>query len=327
MTDVEVVKIRGWDVVRLTSELVQVDVLPGKGGDVISARWRPLDVDVLWRTPWGLRHQGAVGTGGDSVTALMESYPGGWQTVFPNGGDATVEHGVEWGMHGEAWLAPWDFAVGGSSVELTTRLVRSPFALRKRISLESGTLTVTETATNVGAVPIEAMWSHHPAFGAPLLSGSSRLETAARTVVVDDVRDTPTGDLLVGGRGDWPHAPGRQGGQVDLRALPSADVVSDRFAYLTDFERGWAALTNPTLGLRAELEWDLEVMPHAWLWLEARSTLGFPWYGAAYVLGIEPASSFPGQGIVAARLKTGTTLLFEAGQSRTATISLRLSAP
>lgn len=327
MTEVEVVSRRGWEVVRLTSDVMQVDVLPGKGGDILSARWRPLGVDVLWQSPWGLRHRGAVGTGGDSVTALMESYPGGWQTVFPNGGDPTVEHGVEWGMHGEAWLAPWGFAVDGTSVRLTTRLVRSPFALVKHVALDGATLTVTETATNVGGVPVEAMWSHHPAFGAPLLDGAAQLETAARTIVVDDVRDTPAGDLVVGGRGTWPDAPTRDGGTVDLRVLPGPEQAVDRFAYLTDFDRGWAALTNLALGLRAEVEWDLAVMPHAWLWLEAHATPTFPWYAAAYVLGLEPASSYPGQGIAAARAKTGTTLTFAPGQRRTATVALRLSIP
>ena len=326
MTEVTVVRRRGWDVVRLTSDLVEVDVLPGKGGDILSARWRPLDVDVLWQTPWGLRPPGAVGTGGDSVTALMESYPGGWQTVFPNGGNAEVAHGVEWGMHGEAWLAPWDWSVGDdSAVELTTRLVRSPFTLRKVVSLDGAALTVTETATNEGRVPVEAMWSHHPAFGAPLLGAGARLETAARTVVVDDARDLPPGDLLVGGRGSWPHAPARSGGTVDLRELPGPGDVADRFAYLTDFDRGWAALSNPGLGLRAELEWDLTTMPHAWLWLEAHATPTFPWYGAAYVLGVEPASSFPGQGLTAARAN-GTALRFLPGETRTATVTLRLSA-
>ncbi len=305
--------------------MVEVDVLPGKGGDILSATWQPLDADVLWQSPWGLRQHGAVATGGDSVTALMESYPGGWQTVFPNGGDAVVEHGVEWGMHGEAWLAPWDWTVGDASVELTTRLVRSPFALRKVVALDGATLTITETATNVGGVPVEAMWSHHPAFGAPLLGAGARLETAARTVIVDDARDMPAGDLLVGGRGSWPHAPSRAGGAVDLRALPGSDDVADRFLYLTDFDRGWAAISNPGLGLRAELEWDLATMPHAWLWLEAHATPTFPWYAAAYVLGIEPASSFPGQGVAAARGAGGPPLLFTPGQSRTATVSLRLS--
>jgi len=324
--EVKVVRRRGWDVVRLTSDLVEVDVLPGKGGDILSATWRPLGVDVLWSSPWGLRQHGAVATAGDSVTALMESYPGGWQTVFPNGGDATVEHGVEWGMHGEAWLSPWDFTVGDGAVELTTRLVRSPFALHKRIALDAASITVTETATNVGGVAVEAMWSHHPAFGAPLIDGSARLDSAARTIIVDDVRDTSVGDLLVGGRGMWPDAPTRDGATADLRILPGPAEAVDRFAYLTDFDRGWAAITNAPLGLRAELEWDLTVMPHAWLWVEAHATPTFPWYAGAYVVGVEPASSIPGQGIARARAKTGTTLSFAPGESRTATVVLRLSA-
>lgn len=317
---IEVFPSHGWDVVRIASDRLAVDVLPGKGGDILAARALPGGVNVLWQAPWGLRRPG-VPTGGDSVASLMEAYPGGWQTVFPNGGDATVEHGVEWGMHGEAWLAPWEWTADGDAVVLTTRLVRSPFTLTKRIAVDGSTVTVEETARNDGGDAVEAMWSHHPAFGPPLLGPGARLETAARTVVVDDVRDMPAGDLLVGGRGEWPFAPGRDGGTVDLRVLPER---GDRFAYLTDFSRGWMSLTNGALS--AAVEWDLAVMPHAWLWLEAGATPGFPWYRRAYVLGLEPASSYPGQGIAAVRAKTGTQLSFAPGQSRTATVSLTVTS-
>src|SRR5690348_6179271 len=97
---------RGWDVLRLTSDALVVDVVPGKGGDIIAVRRSPDGPNLLWETPWGLRERGAIGTSGDSLVTLMEAYPGGWQTVFPNGGDPCVEHGVEWGMHVEAWRAP-----------------------------------------------------------------------------------------------------------------------------------------------------------------------------------------------------------------------------
>lgn len=316
----EVVTVAGWEVVRLTSDALQVDVLPGKGGDILSARALPSGVDVLWRSPWGLRPRG-VATGGSSVVSLMEAYPGGWQTVFPNAGDPAVEHGVEWGMHGEAWLAPWEWAPVDSGVELTTRLVRSPFTLVKRITLSGATVTVEETARNDGGGTVEAMWSHHPAFGPPLLAPGARVACGATTVLVDDVRDTPSGDLLVGGTGTWPYAPSRTGGSVDLSVVP--EPPADRFLYLADFERPYLSLSGG--GLTATVEWDLAVMPYAWFWLELGATDGFPWFRRAHVLGLEPASSHPGQGIAAARAKTGTQLAFAPGQARTATVSLTVS--
>lgn len=130
MPDIRTSSYRGWEIVHLRSDVVEVEVVPGKGADVTSVRWLPLDVDVMWHTRWGLRHHGQRATLGSSEALLMDAYPGGWQTVFPNGGDATTEHGVEWGMHGEAWLASYDWAADESApgasvaIELRAELVQ-----------------------------------------------------------------------------------------------------------------------------------------------------------------------------------------------------------
>ena len=101
----EVVELRGWDVLRLTTDELEVDVLPGKGGDVLAVRWRKDGTDVLWKTPWGLRHKGEVPTAADSQTAFLENYPVGWPTLFPNGGTETTAKGSRLGFPVEATLA------------------------------------------------------------------------------------------------------------------------------------------------------------------------------------------------------------------------------
>lgn len=317
---------RGWDVVRLTSPDLQVDVVPGKGGDITSIRHRN-GVELLWQAPWGLRHKGAASTAGDSAENLIEWYPGGWQTVFPNAGDAVTEHGAEWGMHGEAWLAPYDWEANGSGeIVLRTRLVRSPFELTRRIRVAGDRLTVTETTRNAGGEPVEAAWGHHAAFGPPFLGGSCRLETNAGTFLADDERDLPAGDLAVGARSTWPYADSRSGAPIDLRDVPGMETSVDRLGYLLDFDgQPYVTLTNVRLGLTARLSWDGAVMPYAWLWYEMHASSGFPWYKAVYVLGIEPHSSYPGQGLHAIRSKTGTQLTYEPGQSRTATTTLEVT--
>lgn len=319
----EIIRRRGWELMRLTSDEVSVDVVPGKGADILSVRRRRDDLELLWQSPWGLRQCGALSGGGDSVSRLMEAYPGGWQTVFPNGGDAVCEHGVEWGMHGEAWLTPFDTRVDGpSSLTFTARLVRSPFTIEKHVVLAGPRLTVTEHITNVGGHDVEAMWIHHPAFGSPLLSPDSVLEVSGGTVVVDDRRDLPSSDLGLGMQASWPHVPARDGSSLDLRRVPAADAGVDRMAYVTGVTDGRASLRNPRLDVGVVLEWDTATMPHAWYWLEAAGTAGFPWYQSAYVLAIEPASSWPAQGIAAVRAKGGAPLVFAPGQTRTATTSL-----
>jgi len=237
----------------------------------------------------------------------MEQYPGGWQTVFPHAGPARVTYGVPWGMHGEVWLAPFEVTASGETadgawLEAETRLVRSPFGVRKRVEVAGATVTVTEDVTNEGGHSMEVMWGQHPAFSSALLGPRAELSTSARRVVVDPDRDTPTTDLLPGATSSWPHATGRRDDLVDLRPVPPATTTVDRLLYLTGFpepapaDRGrdaWVRLADPDTGLAATLRWDSTAMPHAWYWLESNATPGFPWYAGVRTLALEPSTSWP----------------------------------
>lgn len=319
---VQTLEHRGWEILRLRNDALEVDILPGKGADILQVRWLPLGLDLLWRAPWGVRARGAVPTAADTHTNIIENYPGGWQTVFPNGGRSVVAYGVEHGFHGEAWLAPWDWNLEGEILVLSTRLVRSPFRLTKRLALDGARLVLEETAHNEGRQRFEAMWSQHPAFGASFLEGGCRLETAASSFAADE--ELVRGDLEPGRESRWPYAAGRGGASVDLRVIPDEGAGIERLGYLTGFDGGWASVENPRLGLRAELDWDPTLFPYAWLWLDADGSDGFPFYRSCYVMAIEPSSSFPGRGMEAVRQTTGTLLPFEPGEARTLSMSLTL---
>ncbi len=322
---------RGWDVLRLRSGDMEIDLVPGKGCDIVAARCVSRDVDVLWSTPWGLRPPSAIPLSDSPEERFLESYPGGWQMIFPNGGDPSAEGGVTQGFHGEAALAPWDVVAvtteGEAAVAvLETRLVRSPFRLRRRITLDGDGLLVEESVLNEGSSAREVMWSHHPAFGAPFLDPSCTVATGARRILVDDLRVQPNGELERAATGEWPHVAGRDGSSVDLSRVPAPDAGVIRFGYLTDFDGAWYAIGNPRLGVEAHVSWDADTFPHAWYWLDAGGTEEYPWFGRAYVLAIEPASSHPGRGIEAVKATTGTQLRIDAGERRDAWVRLRLEA-
>jgi galactose mutarotase-like enzyme len=229
--------------------------------------------------------------------------------------------------HGEASSLPWTATVLSNTpdearVRFAVRLFRSPFRLERTMSVRAGSpvLTLDERVTNEGAEPLAAMWSHHPAFGAPFLSPALLIDTDARTVWADLEYDTPGGRVQPGGRWSWPAAAARDGTPVDLSRLPAGDKGGDLLTYLGDFAEGWYALTNPALGFGVALVWTASVLPYAWLWQELHSSTGFPWYGAAYTMAIEPASSVPGHGLVTAMEQTGSHLTLAAGESRTLTL-------
>src|SRR5689334_21660666 len=117
---------------RIENDLLAAMVLLDKGADIYQLIYKPRDLDVLWKTPWGLRSPRTAQSSFTSTAAWLETDPGGWQEIFPSGGGPCVYKGVELNFHGESSVAAWDHAVieaGGDAAEvrLTTRLFRSPF--------------------------------------------------------------------------------------------------------------------------------------------------------------------------------------------------------
>ena len=68
------------------------------------------------------------------------------------------------------------------------------------------------------------------------------------------------------------------------------------------------------------MAWNARDFPHVWLWREHGSK-GFPFYGRASLVAIEPASSWPGLGLAEAR-RRGQAIELAAGATRSTTMSL-----
>lgn len=310
----------------LENDLLSVTVLPGKGADIYRLEYRPAGVDVLWKALWGLREpDSGFAPAPNSEVAWMEHYEGGWQVLFPNGGNACLYQGVEMPFHGEASTLAWSATVlaagdDEAAIRLDTRLFRSPFHIERTLTVRAAEpiLLLEERVTNHGAQPLAAMWSQHPALGAPFLSPDCVIDTAAHAVWADATYDTSTGLIQPGGRWTWPHAVTRDGRSIDLSRMPAVD--GDLFAYLGEFTEGWYAVTNPTLGFGLAMVWPTEVYPYAWLWYELRATAGYPFYGTAYIAAIEPASSVPGLGLLRVMEETGSHLTLRPGESRAVTL-------
>jgi hypothetical protein len=301
----------GMETVRLESDQVALTLLAGKGADILELRYRPADVDVMWKAPWGPRDPRATLATTSSVVAWLDSYSGGWQVLFPSGGGPSVHRGVELVFHGEASIDPWTVVETAAdaisaSVRLALHLVRSPFSIERTVTVRTGSpsVRIVERITNHAAEPMEYMWGHHPAYGPPFLEAGCRIETGATTVAADDAYDGPGNALAPGSRHRWPHveAPGRT---VDLSIVPPDGPARTMLGYLGDFTSGWYAITNPRLGFGVGLAWPADLLPYAWMWQEMRSTSGYPWWGTAYTMAIEPNTSVPGQGLAKA-IEAGT---------------------
>ncbi len=311
---------RGWEVLRLASDALTVDVVPGLGGCVTSLQRRD-GLEVLSATPWGLPYPGSPALGGDAEAQAVDSSPGGWESLFPNAGPSVHAYGVDWGCDGEArvtWLE-WQHHQG--SVVLSGRLRRSPFAFSRTVRLTGSTVELAETVRNVGGEPVEVLWGQRLRFGADLI-GSDTVFDAGASVVRSDPEvggNTSWDDLL-----PWPRAYA-EGGVVNLHGVPGPAAEVTRGVYLSDFGEPWASLTRPGAGLSVRMSWTSDPWPYLGYVLEAGGTTGYPWYAAGYHLELIPASSWPMSGLHLARRTSGTTLTIAAGESRTARLTLQVS--
>jgi hypothetical protein len=299
----------------LSNELAEVTVLPEKGADILSFVDRRSGVDVLFKTPWGVRAPGSWARRATSEERWIEAYAGGWQLLLPNGGAECVERGATWGFHGEAALVPWEvLSSSAMSAVLETTLFLTPLRARRHFSLEGRLLRIEETVINESPEEIEVMWSHHPALGAPFLDGGCALSTGATSVLADD--RAPGTLLAPGSRHAWPYVTTVTGSKVDLREIPAPDKPRSVLAYLGGFTSGFFAITNPRLRLGFGLRWPLEMFDKAWLWQEVHSSSGWPWFRRAYTVAVEPASTIPSQGMAVARAKGERGVFLAPGSSR-----------
>lgn len=303
----------------IENDLVSTTVLLDKGADIYRLIYKPRAMDVMWKAPWGLKEPArGFHSASDSLTAWLEAYGGGWQVLFPNGGFANTYKGVELGYHGEASMKAWDYellqeSAAAVEVKLRTRLSRSPYTIERWMRLEARRpiLRIRERITNHAGEPMDCMWSHHPAFGAPFLSEHCVIDTDSRVLQSDDHYAGAANPLALDTEYTWPLA-----GSLDLSIIPPPDQARDLLGYLKHFESGWYSITNKALGFGIGFTWDIDVFPYAWFWQELNSSPGFPFYKRAYVIAIEPASSIPGHGLSAVMQKTGSHLTLQPGESR-----------
>lgn len=281
----------GVAVLALGSDEVEVTVDPGRGADILSLTHRASGIDVLFRTPWRV-HADRVRAGAtpalvaDAQTAWMEHYRGGWQTLFPNAGPGRVHDGAPFGFHGEASTSAWDVVERtAGSVQLRTELFTVPVAMCRTITVDGPTVRVVDELTNLSANAVTTDYCSHPAFGGPFLEGECVLDVAAGAFTVDPSVPGIGGTVL-----GWPGARPDEGGEP-LDRVPGPDAVRGMFGWFSGFREGSATIENPAPGLAVRLTWDAGLLPYAWLWQEFHATPGFPWFGRARVMALEPSST------------------------------------
>ena len=321
----------GIRVVRMRSPFMSVDVLPDKGADIYAIVHRGTGVDVMWKSPLGLRGLQQGWASPNSEVAWLEHYEGGWQELLPHTGAPETYKGVELSFHGESSMLPWRFEMvkeAGREIEVvfSVQLFRSPFAIQRRMLMDTLTscLRLVEQVTNLAGEAMDFVWGHHPAYGAPFLSEHLRLHTNARSVYTDPNYDNEFCRAVPGTRTPWPFAQGKDGQPLDLREFASQSERRFFMGYLSDFDGApWYALLNRQLKLGIGVTWSADVFKHLWFWQEMHASAGFPFYRRTYTMALEPHTSYP-HGLVNVMNTTRTHRTLMPGESLDAELTFAM---
>jgi hypothetical protein len=323
-------QVGGWGSVTLENGIVAVTVLPAKGADIYAFVDVATGTDLLFKAPWGLQPPGSPPRAGSDGVAFLENYEGGWQELFPNTNDPCEHRGRPLPFHGEVATVGWEWSpVEGSGGALAVRLAvdcpLSPLRLERVMQLEPGrsTLSLSETITNLGREPEQAVWGHHCVLGAPLVAAGARLRAPCRTIVTIPEAWEDTARLAPGQRSAWPHARLRTGGQVDLTAILGPEEGSHDDVYLRDLDAGWVEVTNDRLGLGFRLDWDPAVFRWIISWQAYGGAHALPLAGS-YALGVEP---WVGGGNLAQACAEGRALELPAGGSLATVLTATVLRP
>ncbi len=279
--------------IELQTDSLAVQVDPDYGADVLSLRALPDGRELLWSSPWRTRAEsiiaGSPGAAPDSVSATLERYRGGWQTLCPNAGAPRTVHGAPVGFHGEVARSAWTVSAASEpAATLTLDLVSVPVRIEREVQVSGSRVSVADRLLNLSDQDLEFDYCQHPAFGGALLDGEAVITTGARRFVSDPETE---GVLPPGQASTWPLATTVTSEALDLSRVPGPGVRQMVFGWLEDFDEHWYAITNPAQGLGVRVEWDGTQLPYAWFWQELNESTDYPWFRRARVQAIEPAST------------------------------------
>lgn len=261
--------------VMLENESLRVVIVPEKGADIISWVDKKSGVDVMLRLPMGLRSCKSEISLFNQPKAFFSFYEGGWQELFPIASGFGKYYGQNQPMHGEVSQLAWDYRILEDSgfrvcVEFSVRTVLSPFELKRRMILDEASpeILFEESIENLSQRELVYMWGHHPAFGAPFLSGDCRIEL--------------------------PHCRLFEGDEKFLKIAPETESRQAMF-YAMDLECGICGLRNDRLGFGFGMKWDERLFSKIWIWQSLHSHETAPYFNREYACAIEPCSSLPHQ--------------------------------
>ena len=246
---------QGHEVCVLTSDCVELEVVPELGAKIISLKDLRSGREWLWHPPHGrklFRNHHGDDFFRSPLVGIDECFP----TIAP-----CVWQGRHLPDHGELWNLPWtvDETLLGSGVLKTTAFTNlSPFEFTRTIELHQNEVRLEYQLTNRGPARERFMWAIHPLL---------RLQPGDQLDLPGPTRTLFNGETWV---------------DAIASAVPQNHCAK---IFATPVSEGWAAVHNPQTGDRLQIEWDPEENNTLGLWLTRGG-----WHGHDH-FAIEPTNS------------------------------------
>jgi hypothetical protein len=317
----------------LENEYIRMTILAGRGADVVEFLYKPLDIDLVWLTNKGIPTKKIPEFHDDDVDTFLEGYPGGWQTVFPNGGAPSEVGGISFGQHAEAALLEWQYVVNVDtaeevSVDFMVETKKTPFRVKKQFSLKryEKKCKIVETIHNLSDKSWKTMWGAHFSFGAPLIDSNSTiaLPKGGRVIPHPESISSAGRRLADLSEFNWPMGKSSSGAEIDFSNLPPVKTASEML-YIKNLTESWYQINSPSKKLAAKVSWDRNIFPYLWFWQEFGAANDYPWYGKHYNIGLEPFSSYPTNGLAGA-IANGSALSFNPKEIKSSQIDFEVIA-
>jgi len=284
--------------IRLESNLLQVDVFPGGGGKLVSIYNKELGYEFLWRNEALQLKPYPEGTEYDPV------FFGGVDELLPNDIPERVD-GMAFPDHGELWTAALEPSVTGDrGLQLQGQLPVSKLRYEKKIYLdkERPVIVTDYRITNGNNVPVKFLWKLHAALN---IDQGDRINCSAKQGQVVDLEYSRFQTIEPFA---WPVIDGE-----DVSTLPAKNGGMD-FFYLYDLSVGQVAWHRPSDDMYFAYQFDRSVFPYVWLFASYGGFLGH------YMAILEPCTSMPISVNDAAL--AGTAVVLQPGETLATQVSM-----
>jgi hypothetical protein len=197
--------------------------------------------------------------------------------------------------HGEAPALKWNVLqisqTPAPTLEYGLKLPKAQIRFSRKISVERDHAVVycEETALNLSTFDRPICWNEHVTFGPPFLECGTTIfdmpATRGKACPASYSAKTP---IQPDAEFDWPLAPAKNGGQINLRATPE-----ERFGHYTvqllnpEFKIAYVAACNPRLGLLVLYVFCRKDFPWVGNWEERLYRTSPPWRGHTFCRGME----------------------------------------